>query len=703
MAAASPVAIAQNSIDDSEFIEPAATAEGNVDGNILVEGNNEGNPLANDNLSSEPSANAEGASSTSQAGGSTASPGAGIAPDDGFADDAAEPGDDFSLGDNADDEFGTRSPSAAGAAGVNSPVGANGSTSSSPGAGATPATNEGTSPVPDSIPQENQPGAAEGTLANDLGAGGVPNAAAPVMPLNADAGSTDPNAPENSSADTQFDAPIDSPVIAPANAPVDAMPVGSAPNDANAQFRPENVAPPAEDLAREEEARRQARAAAGVPLDGSDAQGIDASEMDAAAPSLGGNSVQNGKNGNAQTNGNAAFPATTDPMVDTPDPNASQPATPSSAGGPGGMSEEDMAKARELSSKLKTLALGAGPEEYTVQPGDTLWDISDQLLDDPFWWPKLWQINADQVKNPNLIYPGMVLVFYPSDGESAPALAVRDVEVTIDPKELQSATLVSGNAMAAQWRAEGPDGAILDPDSLPKDPNVLLVGDFQASTAYAFRLPGFMTLAEIDSVGEIRDVGASHTTAIVGTVAYADFDSPPKAGERFLTLRRVDDIADPEGERSGLPLYTYTSTVGVVHLNASGVVSLLVETGPSGAAAGDLVVPFRNLYVQVNPATDTRKSSLKARVLGVLDDYASLSGEAQAVFLEKAGPVTLGEELDIFMPAGGIAAFDDDEGVLDRVKVATARVVEVGDDTVTAVILRSSREVSVGATTWALP
>jgi len=55
------------------------------------------------------------------------------------------------------------------------------------------------------------------------------------------------------------------------------------------------------------------------------------------------------------------------------------------------------------------------PTRYVVKRGDTLWDISEMFLEDPWYWPEIWYVNP-QVANPHLIYPGDVLALVYIDG-----------------------------------------------------------------------------------------------------------------------------------------------------------------------------------------------------------------------------------------------------------------------------------------------
>lgn len=59
------------------------------------------------------------------------------------------------------------------------------------------------------------------------------------------------------------------------------------------------------------------------------------------------------------------------------------------------------------------------PATYTVVRGDSLWRIAQRYYKDGSRWKEIWWANRDQIRNPNLIYPGQVFVIPGASGDTS--------------------------------------------------------------------------------------------------------------------------------------------------------------------------------------------------------------------------------------------------------------------------------------------
>ena len=75
------------------------------------------------------------------------------------------------------------------------------------------------------------------------------------------------------------------------------------------------------------------------------------------------------------------------------------------------------------------LASAAKEQIYTIKKGDTLWDLSQRFIDDPYYWPNIWAKNSE-ITNPHLIFPGQKIRILDGKLEIVPAYPEKDEDTT---------------------------------------------------------------------------------------------------------------------------------------------------------------------------------------------------------------------------------------------------------------------------------
>jgi LysM repeat protein len=189
----------------------------------------------------------------------------------------------------------------------------------------------------------------------------------------------------------------------------------------------------------------------------------------------------------------------------------------------------------------RTIATGSGiplaadaPDRYTVKQGDTLWDISQVFLRDPWFWPEIWYLNP-QVQNPHLIYPGDVLALTSVEGQPQVTIAERGPD---------------GTAAEAQPETEGAtrsgSGFRLSPRvrSTPITAAVTAI-PYEAVAAFLGK-PSLLTKDQVKSGPYLMGVRDSHLIGGQDNEVYARGLQDPQVGARYNYIYVDIPIRDPD-------------------------------------------------------------------------------------------------------------------------------------------------------------
>lgn len=206
------------------------------------------------------------------------------------------------------------------------------------------------------------------------------------------------------------------------------------------------------------------------------------------------------------------------------------------------------------------------PESYTVQEGDTLWDIAGQFLEEPWLWPEVWQINP-QIANPDLIYPGDVIELDYVNG--SPVLRLSRGEA---PTELRTVRL------SPQVRRE----PLLSPiPAIPLD----LISSYLSENSV-------VSAAAFDDSPYLLGERSGHALAATGDEVFGRGEWTPGV-ITYDIVRRGRDLEDPDnGEMLGVEaLFVGSATIDVSNTEEA---VLTIDRSVQEIRKGDRLLPRRS-------------------------------------------------------------------------------------------------------------
>ena len=363
----------------------------------------------------------------------------------------------------------------------------------------------------------------------------------------------------------------------------------------------------------------------------------------------------------------------------------------------------EFAGAPPIPGTMRAMAEGEAPEEYQVEPGDNLYDICDQLLDEAGYWPKLWALNPD-IKNPHFIFPNMRLRFYAGDDETPPYLQVvsEDDVIPIDKGTLDESQLVAEKVFFPQ-RSAVTDYVteVIGPSQVDMLQDEILTGGHIANLSdKPVHVPGFIYAKERDALAVItggRDGGAN---LAAGEQVFMDPASSISIGTIYTVIRPAGEVEDPDsGDFVGYRYY-FVANVRVTHSTIDKSFAGEVQDSQLGVSPGDTVVAYisSKRTVPINDSV-SGASAVTARIVAWENIDQEVGGRGDIALIDRGsnGGVTVGSYLPIYGTPGYFSLSSGDKGLpVDYAMIGAMRIIDVTDVGACGYIIRSSETIRIG-------
>jgi hypothetical protein len=302
---------------------------------------------------------------------------------------------------------------------------------------------------------------------------------------------------------------------------------------------------------------------------------------------------------------------------------------------------------------------------YTVQKGDTLWDLSRKFSDTPWQWPEMWKEN-EQIANPHRIYPGERIRLYRRRGAAA-----------------------GGFGETGESRESDVNQEVIDEPELD--------GKLHYDYTAIDRI-GFIRKEPVLSRGTIFKVEGQKAMISSGDLVYikphANFSLTP--GDRYTLYRTLKPILDRKTNQFiGIQHYL-TGAVEIVLKRPKFVLGRIV-TAYRPIKVGDLMMPYHRRVPQI--AIHPSPEGLEGTIIDS-EEHERIFGENTIAFIDKgrSSGVETGQFYWIFKQEKYRIDPDDKNAVtLTPVVLGELLVLHAENTTSTVMITDSRQAIQAGA------
>jgi hypothetical protein len=329
--------------------------------------------------------------------------------------------------------------------------------------------------------------------------------------------------------------------------------------------------------------------------------------------------------------------------------------------------------------------------QYSIRPGDTLWDISNAFFRDPFLWPFIWKANP-YITNPDLIYPDKKLEI-PSLApieralQAAPEPKEQLVEKkappvekpvekpveTVQTEEVSPREGISGATVMRQKPAPAPEEATAPGHKLilPEDQPVPIIDK------YAMLSAGYVD--SLNAIGRIvRPQEEGKTSYGYGDIVYVDKLSAQTVniGDKFLISAEENSVRGYGRLVRGVGILQIIAKDSPTNLTAKITLSFdTIETG-------NVLTPYQEPTL-VYESKQKKTKDIAGYIIEVTEKR-TINGQLHFVYLDKGN-------VDGVEPGDRFTVYTEhSDKSMPKKKIGEVQVFIVKERTSTAIVRRSA-------------
>jgi hypothetical protein len=323
----------------------------------------------------------------------------------------------------------------------------------------------------------------------------------------------------------------------------------------------------------------------------------------------------------------------------------------------------------------------ASGREHQVRKGDTLWDLAELYLSNPFLWGLIYDANRGLVVNPDLIYPDNRLLIPDGSFLAAPGdLSAEFAEAAARFAPDRTRFYRDGSAAGAGTYVPPTVLEGVEAESYVVQPNEFLAAPWLAERS-ALRVIG--SVVRIKGHGGDRDKISQSVHPADRVYLRYQGRTAPEVGDRLLLVR--------EGRRlRGWGRVVEPAAIAEVEEVAKDVVLVAIQQQFGRIGPGDLALPLTSLP-ELSGSPEPVAEGPTATLLGFVDeqslyDYSDLG----FVDLGERDGVAIGDEFEVYLPERSAGGFNAPR--LPTEMIARLRVVRVDERTATVRPIKFTQE-----------